>query len=164
MEGNMSDSHKPPLNADASRVHLCDCNRSFALDAARLSGSAGAALHCHHALCGAELPALEASLASGHTVHVACTQETALFGELAEAQDAGERIHFFNLRENAGWSAESAVASPKLAALIAAATTLADPEPVAAVQMSAGRSLLIIGEAGAALGWAERLAGSFEPD
>ena len=86
MEGNMSDSHKPPLNADASRVHLCDCNRSFALDAARLSGSAGAALHCHHALCGAELPALEASLASGHTVHVACTQETALFGELAEAR------------------------------------------------------------------------------
>ena len=82
----MSDSHKPPLNADASRVHLCDCNRSFALDAARLSGSAGAALHCHHALCGAELPALEASLASGHTVHVACTQETALFGELAEAR------------------------------------------------------------------------------
>lgn len=159
----MSDIHKPLLNADASRVHLCDCNRSFALDAARLSGSTGAAQHCHHALCGAELPALEASLASGHTVHVACTQETALFGELAEAQGAGERIHFFNLRENAGWSAESAAASPKLAALIAAATTLADPEPVAAVQMSAGRSLLIVGEAGAALGWAERLAGSFEP-
>ncbi|HHW62758.1 MAG TPA: 4Fe-4S binding protein [Rhodocyclaceae bacterium] len=144
-------------------AHLCDCNRSFALDPAQLANGSGAALQCHHALCGGELPALEASLASGQRVHVACTQEAALFGELAEAQAAGERIRFFNLRENAGWSAESAAATPKLAALIAAATTLADPEPVAAVQMSAGRSLLIIGEAGAALGWAERLAGSFEP-
>ncbi|MBP7641272.1 MAG: [Fe-S]-binding protein, partial [Thauera sp.] len=126
----MSERHDPTC-----RIHLCDCNRSFALDAGRLSGSAGAALHCHHALCGAELPALEASLTSGQAVHVACTQESALFGELAEEAGAGERIRFFNLRENAGWSAESAAASPKLAALIAAATTLADPEPVAAVQM-----------------------------
>ena len=154
----MSDS-QPPL----SRVHLCDCNHGFALDAGRLASSADALVQCHHALCGAELPALEASLSSGQRVHVACTQETALFGELAEAQGAGERIRFFNLREHAGWSAQSTAATPKLAALIAAATTLADPEPVPAVQMSAGRSLLIIGEAGAALGWAERLAGSFEP-
>jgi ferredoxin len=153
MEGIMSDSYK-----QTSRVHLCDCNGSFALDAARLAPAA-----CHRALCGAELPALEAALAAGGEVHVACTQEAALFGELAEAQGAGERIRFVNLRENAGWSTESAAATPKLAALIAAATTLADPEPVPAVQMSAGRSLLIIGEAGAALGWAERLAASFEP-
>lgn len=154
----MSDSQKPLASVDASRVHLCDCNRSFALDAARLAPAA-----CHHALCGAELPALEAALARGGELHVACTQESALFGELAQAHGGGERIRFFNLREHAGWSAESAAATPKLAALIAAATTLADPEPVPAVQMSAGRSLLIIGEAGAALGWAERLAGSFEP-
>lgn len=158
MEEHMSERRDP-----TSRIHLCDCNRSFALDAGRLAAGTDAAMQCHHALCGAELPALQTSLAGGKTVHVACTQETALFGELAEEAGAGERIRFFNLREHAGWSAESAAATPKLAALIAAATTLADPEPVAAVQMSAGRSLLIIGEAGAALGWAERLAGSFEP-
>ena len=64
MEGNMSDSHKPLLDADASRVHLCDCNRSFALDAARLAPAS-----CHHALCGAELPALEAALAAGGDVY-----------------------------------------------------------------------------------------------
>ena len=158
MEEPMSERRDP-----TSRIHLCDCNRSFALDAGRLAAGTDAAMQCHHALCGAELPALQTSLAGGKTVHVACTQETALFGELAEEAGAGERIRFFNLREHAGWSAESAAATPKLAALIAAATTLADPEPVAAVQRSAGRSLLIIGEAGAALGWAERLAGSFEP-
>lgn len=154
----MTDSQKPLASVDPSRVHLCDCNRSFALDAARSAPAA-----CHHALCGTELPALEAALARGGQVHVACTQESALFSELAEAHGGAERIRFFNLREHAGWSAESAAATPKLAALIAAATTLADPEPVPAVQLSAGRSLLIIGEAGAALGWAERLAGSFEP-
>ena len=158
MEEHMSERRDP-----TSRIHLCDCNRSFALDAGRLAAGTDVAMQCHHALCGAELPALQTSLAGGKTVHVACTQETALFGEIAEEAGAGERIRFFNLREHAGWSAESAAATPKLAALIAAATTLADPEPVAAVQMSAGRSLLIIGEAGAALGWAERLAGSFEP-
>lgn len=158
MEEHMSERRDP-----TSRIHLCDCNRSFALDAGRLAAGTDVAMQCHHALCGVELPALQTSLAGGKTVHVACTQETALFGELAEEAGAGERIRFFNLREHAGWSAESAAATPKLAALIAAATTLADPEPVAAVQMSAGRSLLIIGEAGAALGWAERLAGSFEP-
>ena len=54
MEGHMSERHDPTC-----RIHLCDCNRSFALDAGRLSGSTGAALHCHHALCGAELPALD---------------------------------------------------------------------------------------------------------
>ncbi|OYD54771.1 [Fe-S]-binding protein [Thauera propionica] len=144
------------------QIHLCDCNRSFSLDAERLAAGAGS-LACHHALCGAELPALETDLAAGRDVFVSCTQETALFGELAESQQAGQRIHFFNLRENAGWSAESAQATPKLAALIAAAITLPEPEPVPAVQMRAGRSLLIIGEAGVALGWAERLAGSFEP-
>lgn len=158
MEEHMSERRDP-----TSRIHLCDCNRSFALDAGRLAAGTDVAMQCHHALCGVELPALQTSLAGGKTVHVACTQETALFGEIAEEAGAGERIRFFNLREHAGWSAESAAATPKLAALIAAATTLADPEPVAAVQMSAGRSLLIIGEAGAALGWAERLAGSFEP-
>lgn len=158
MELNMPDRHDT-----TACVHLCDCNRSFTLDPGRLADAAAATVHCHRALCGSELPELEASLAGARTVHVGCTQEAALFGELAEESGAGERIRFFNLRENAGWSAESAAATPKLAALIAAATTLADPEPVAAVQMSAGRSLLIIGEAGAALGWAERLAGSFEP-
>lgn len=166
----MSDSQK--------QVRLCDCNRSFTLDVERLA-AAGASVACHHALCAAELPLISEDLAAGRELFVACTQETALFTEVAQAiegpaggRPAAERIHFFNLRENAGWSADAVQATPtsapspltpKFAALIAAATTLAAPEPVPAVQMRAGRSLLIVGEAGAALGWAERLAGSFEP-
>lgn len=164
------------------QIRLCDCNRSFTLDAEQLA-AAGAVVACHHALCAGELPLIGDDLAAGREVFVACTQETALFAELADATDtpagarpAAERIHFFNLRENAGWSADAVPATanaptgkrpagvtPKLAALIAAATTLPEPDPVPAVPMKAGRSLLIIGEAGVALGWAERLAGSFDP-
>ncbi|WP_288024195.1 4Fe-4S binding protein [Thauera sp.] len=150
------------MHDNQERIRLCDCNRSFSLDAGQLA-AAGVVASCHHALCAQDLPVVDADLAAGRTVFVSCTQETALFGELADTHEAGQRIHFFNLRENAGRSAESAQAAPKLAALIAAATTLPAPEPVPAVQMQAGRSLLIIGEAGAALGWAERLAGSFDP-
>ena len=96
MEEHMSERRDP-----TSRIHLCDCNRSFALDAGRLAAGTDVAMQCHHALCGVELPALQTSLAGGKTVHVACTQETALFGELAEEAGAGERIRFFNLREHA---------------------------------------------------------------
>ncbi|MDV7391596.1 hypothetical protein RZS08_09595, partial [Arthrospira platensis SPKY1] len=160
MDESMPDSQK--------QIRLCDCNRSFTLDAEQLA-AAGATVACHHALCAGELPLIGDDLAAGREVFVSCTQETALFAELADAtgtpaggRPAAERIHFFNLRENAGWSADAASATasaptgvtPKLAALIAAATTLPEPDPVPAVQMKAGRSLLIIGEAGVALGWA----------
>ncbi len=144
------------------QIRLCDCNRSFPLDAETFA-AAGEAVGVHHALCGRELPVIEADLAAGRELVLSCTQETALFGELAEAAGGGARVRFFNIRESAGWSAQAAAATPKLAALIAAAATLPEAEPVPGVQLRAGRSLLIVGEAGAALGWAARLASSFEP-
>lgn len=145
------------------QIRLCDCNRSHSLDAAARACAGGdAALPVHHELCRRELPVLEADLAAGGRVAVSCTQEAALFGELAESVGAEGRVSFFNLRETAGWSAEGSEATPKLAALIAAATTLPEVEPVPGVQIKAGRALAIVGEAGVALGWAERLAASFE--
>ena len=51
------------MQTTEKQIHLCDCNRSFSLDAERLAAAAGS-LACHHALCGAELPALEALLTS----------------------------------------------------------------------------------------------------
>lgn len=146
----------------SKQIRLCDCNRSFPLDASRLAAE-GEAVGLHYALCGRELPVVEADLAAGRELVLSCTQETTLFGAVAEAAGAAARVRFFNIRESAGWSAEAAAATPKLAALIAAAATLPEPEPVPGVTISAGRSLLIVGEAGAALGWAARLASSFEP-
>ncbi|MDD2873396.1 MAG: 4Fe-4S binding protein [Azoarcus sp.] len=151
------------MRNSSKQIRLCDCNRSFDLDAERLSGLvSGARVSVHHELCRRELPVLEADLAGGCDVAVSCTQESALFAELADSVDVARPIRFFNVRETAGWSEERAAVTPKMAALIAAATTLPEVEPVTGVQMTAGRALLIVGEAGAALGWAERLASSFE--
>ena len=79
---------------------------------------------------------------------MACTQETRLFLELNQntegAASIEERpIHFVNIREMAGWSAEAKQATPKIAALIQAAS-LPPPEPVAAVEYrSEGRCLVV---------------------
>jgi len=149
------------MHSGDKQIRVCDCNGSFTIDAAALNAAAGGqrTVTIHHALCRGEIGALEASLAGGGQALVGCTQEAALFAEVAAAS-AG-RIDLFNLRENAGWSAEGATATPKMAALVAAAA-LPEVDPVAGVSFTAGRALLIVGEAGVALGWAERLAERFD--
>lgn len=148
----MHSSHKP--------LHLCSCNNTISLDHDALSAACKShTVHFHNALCRAEIGVLESELGARAQVHIGCTQESALFGELAG--ELGGDVSCFNIRETAGWSTEGANATPKIAALIAAAT-LPEPDPVAAVTLSAGNNLLIVGEAGVALGWAERLAGRFE--
>lgn len=148
------------MQTGQKQIRLCDCNRSFTVDAAALAAAGGAQpVSLHHELCRREIGAVEAALAEGDVL-VGCTQERALFAEVAAAVPAA-RIDFFNLRENAGWSAAGAAATPKMAALLAAAM-LPEPEPVAGVSLTAGNGLLIVGDAGAALGWAERLAGRFD--
>jgi ferredoxin len=141
------------------QLRLCDCNRSFAVDEKALAAGSTVPLKVHHELCRREIGEFESALACGDVL-VGCTQEAALFAEVA-AERPMTRIDFFNLRENAGWSAEGQGATPKMAALIAAAM-LPEPEPVAGVTLAAGNRLLIVGEAGAALGWAERLAARFD--
>jgi len=79
-------------------------------------------------------------------VVVACTQEQRLFGELAlEAQAKTSVIKFVNIRETGGWSSDAKNASPKIAALLAAAH-LPDPEPVPTVTFKSAGRLLILGE------------------
>lgn len=107
-------------------------------------------------LCRKQLPRFDQAVRSGEDVLVACTQEAPLFSELhAEAQGAG-RIDFVNIREAAGWSDEGANALPKIAALLALAN-VPQPDPVPVVSYRSGGELLIIGEAEAAIAWAERL-------
>ncbi len=100
------------------------------------------------ALCRREAPQFQRAAKLGEPLLVACTQETRLFLELNEqtqgALSIEERpIHFVNIREMAGWSAEAKQATPKIAALIAAAK-LPLPEPVPAVEYrSEGRCLVM---------------------
>ncbi|NWG76446.1 MAG: 4Fe-4S binding protein, partial [Rubrivivax sp.] len=83
-----------------------------------------------------------------------CTQESRLFLELNEqtegAPSVAERpIRFVNIREAGGWSQDAKHATPKIAALIAAAQ-LPDPDPVATVSYRSLGRVLVIGSADAA--------------
>ncbi len=105
----------------------------------------------HTLLCRREAAAFQRAAKSGDELLVACTQESRLFLELNEqtegAPPVAERpIRFVNLREAGGWSKDSRQATPKLAALIAAAQ-LPDPDPVPTVSYRSGGRVLVIGAA-----------------
>ena len=110
----------------------------------------------HHELCRHQVSVFESSLKQGGEVLVACTQEVRLFEEVAGQTDPNAEVAFVNIREQAGWSAEADKATPKIAALLAAAA-LPEPEPVPSVSYKSAGQLLIIGPASAALEWAEQL-------
>ena len=138
------------------------------LDGASLAAALGMAtpLTVHHELCRREITAFEGALgnaaANVESLTVACTQEAPLFAELAAGSaHAGVPIKFVNIRETGGWSAEAAASGPKLAALIAMAQ-LPEPAPAAGVGYKSGGTTLIVGDAQAALAWAERLAGKLD--
>ncbi len=111
-------------------------------------------LSLHSALCRREAGAFQKAVQSGDDVVVACTQEKRLFAEVAQ-QTEGVRsvIKFVNIRETGGWSRDAASASPKIAALLAAAH-LPDAEPVSTVTYKSAGRLLIVG----ALDQAEQFA------
>ncbi|MBL8330174.1 MAG: 4Fe-4S binding protein [Rubrivivax sp.] len=166
---------------------ICNCNRSMPLDPAALtqaltpppsalpapkgwspapqgSPSADTVEAGFTTLCRREAPAFQRAARSGEPLLVACTQESRLFLELAEQTEGApalqERpIRFVNIRETAGWSRDAGEATPKIAALIAAAR-LPDAEPVASVSYRSEGRCLVIGPADAA----EAAARLLEPD
>jgi len=146
------------MKPNSPDIKVCNCNRTMRIDGAALGAALGTdiALTVHSELCRKESAAFAAGLA-GETCVVACTQEAPLFSELAAAEPGTAELRFVNIRETAGWSAEGAAATPKMAALIALAS-LPDPEPAPTVTYKSNGELLIIGPAEAAIGWAEQLA------
>jgi ferredoxin len=124
---------------------ICNCNQTMPLQAQTLGQVLGEDLKLHTTLCRREAGEFQRAVKSGQTVVVACTQEKRLFSELAEqTEGAVSPIRFVNIRETAGWSSEAANASPKLAALLAAAR-LPEPEPVPTVTYKSEGRLLILG-------------------
>jgi len=120
----------------------------------------GAALHddqgltLHSTLCRREAGAFQQAIKTGQDVVVACTQEQRLFAELGQqTEGAISPIRFVNIRETGGWSRDADRATPKIAALLAAAQ-LPEPAPVPTVTFKSTGRLLIIG----ALDVAERAA------
>jgi ferredoxin len=110
---------------------MCSCEDTMPLDVGAVSrGCRGANLTTARQLCRAELPRFRALAAQAGPLSVGCTQEVAVFEEMATTAGRGEAISYVNVRETAGWSGEAAAAGPKMAALLAAAAEPMPPVPV----------------------------------
>tara|TARA_R110001599_G_scaffold159052_2_gene346239 strand:+ start:50605 stop:52704 length:2100 start_codon:yes stop_codon:yes gene_type:complete len=144
---------------------VCNCNRTIPFDASsghQFGAALGTApLTISTELCRREIGNFITSLDGVEDVIVACTQERALFSEVAEQKQTVAPLRFVNIRESGGWSAQANQALPKMAALLAMAA-LPDPESVPIVNYESGGHVLIIGSADQALPWAQRLGGQMD--
>jgi ferredoxin len=139
---------------------LCSCNRSMPLNAVsgqRIGNALGTApLAVASQLCGADAGNFLGAMRGSDTVVVGCTQESALFNELATESNAVAPLRFVNIRETAGWGSQAYAALPKMAALLADAA-LPAAEPVPVVNYASQGRVLIIGDADCAFAWAAQL-------
>ena len=124
---------------------ICDCNKTMPLQPGALGKALREDLTLHSSLCRREAGAFQKAVQGSGEVVVACTQERRLFAEIAErTEGAVAPIRFVNIRETGGWSRDAGKATPKIAALLAAAH-LPDPDPVATVTYRSAGRLLVIG-------------------
>jgi len=119
------------------------------LNAKALGDALDEDLTLHTTLCRRDAPAFQRATRSSDELVVACTQESRLFTELSQETEGAvsldvRPIRFVNIRETGGWGREAKQATPKMAALLAAAR-LPDPEPVPTVTYKSEGRLLIIG-------------------
>ncbi|MBV6637837.1 MAG: 4Fe-4S binding protein [Mameliella sp.] len=133
----------------------CDCLGTQQVDSQALSRTTGLEVSppCS-ALCTSQIDRAAAALQGGDTIFC-CTQESRIFEALAEEMDL-PAPPVLDLRDRAGWSAESASAVPKMSALIAEALLPAAPEKTLDV-ISEGLCL-VLGAPDVALPAAEQLA------
>jgi ferredoxin len=149
----------------STQFKVCNCNRTMPLDE-RSGAALGAALGTQPLpvateLCRREAGAFLGAVEGVDDVVVACTQERALFNELAAERKSVAPLRFVNIRETGGWGSQAGAALPKMAALLAAAA-LPDPDPVPTVTYDSAGQVLIVGPAARALPWARRLASQLD--
>src|SRR5258708_5751595 len=146
------------MELGGKRVLVCNCEGTMPLDGRALAKACGARGGEAPAtqLCRAEIGRFRDALASGGPVVVACTQEAPLFDEQRQELGAAAPVTYVNIRESAGWSSEAGRATPKIAALIAAAGV---PSPtLRAVSMTSRGVTLIYGRDDTAIEIGRRLA------
>ncbi len=134
---------------------ICDCLGSQSIDATALNAATG--VECSRvftALCQSQIDLAAKALATGD-VMIACQQEAARFTDLADEIGA-PAPEFVDLRDRAGWTADTADTGAKMAALVAEAT-LTQPLPKTVDIVSDG-ICLIIGAPDVAFAAAEKLA------
>jgi ferredoxin len=112
-------------------VVVCSCEDTMRLDDNTVRKGCGSAnLTTARHLCRAELEHFRAMVDSPGPLTIACTQETAVFREIADEASRSDPITYVNIRETAGWSREGGRAGPKMAALLAAAAESMPDVPV----------------------------------
>ncbi|MHA7776659.1 4Fe-4S binding protein [Roseibium sp. M-1] len=136
------------------KLLLCDCLKSQVIDAEQIGKATG--LSCskiHTELCGREAALAAEAIGLGNVV-VACGQERQTFEDLAAELGAEDPL-FLDLRDRAGWTADSRSTAPKMAALAADALL---PVPGAkVVDVTSEGTCLIMGDPEAALAAAAHL-------
>ncbi len=146
-----------------TKVLACSCNGTVEVDSLirqqRGNTPLGGAPLGVTELCRRDFKQFVDAVAGTADVLVTCTQESALFNEIAQAKSAIAPVKFVNIRERAGWGAQGRAAGPKISALVAMAASAQAPAVPAITFRSQGR-LLITGEASEAIEWAERLCTS----
>ncbi len=136
------------------------------LDAKALGTALDEDLTTHTTLCRRDAAAFQRASRGSDELVVACTQESRLFTELSQQTEGAvpldvRPIRFVNIRETGGWGREGKAATPKMAALLAAAR-LPDPEPVPTVTYKSEGRLLIVGPLDEAERFAARVADALE--
>jgi hypothetical protein len=140
------------------RILVCNCEGTMPLDGRALAEACGAdGLGLNRHLCRAELGDFRKALGEGGPLLVACTQEAPLFEETRTEAEPALAASYANIRERAGWSAEAAQATPKIAALLAEAAIEVPGTP--SVTMKSCSTLLIYGRDERALDAARQLKG-----
>lgn len=140
-----------------SQKLVCNCNGTMPLDAKALG------VPVHNSLCRQEVGSFLKALDGSDSLVVACTQEGALFNELAEQAEKPliAPLRFVNIREVAGWTQEAKSSGPKIAALLALAD-MPEAEPVPVVNYESQGRLLIVGPGSQVIPWAEKLSTSLD--
>jgi ferredoxin len=144
----------------STQFKICNCNRTMPLNTAageKLGDALGTgAIPVATELCRREVGQYLDGIQGADRVVVGCTQERALFSELAQQRQSAAPVRFVNIRETANWGKQARQALAKTAAMLADAA-LPGPDPVPTVNYISHGDTLIIGSAEHALPWAEQL-------
>ncbi len=150
------------MRLKGKNVLLCNCERTMPLDAKAVADACGAtaSANANSQLCRAELEKFRTAARTGEELVVACTQEAPLFRQILEEDGVASPATFVNIRERAGWSAEAAATTAKIAALLAEATLDVPPAPT--VTLKSDGVCLVYGRDEMAVDAARQLAGRLD--
>jgi ferredoxin len=152
-----------PAAAKKETLFVCSCEGSFPLSVDRLKSALpeGAfELHACSHLCGSEQDRVAKAAAGSARLTIACKQEEAGFRDLLEDNGFTGSSTFIDIRDSAGWSSEAEVATPKMAALLAASRI--EPPALPFVSLESGGVALIYGRDALAIEVGARLADTLD--